>query len=1110
MKRNLQDHRFGLLNKQSSFRRLLVILLFYSNRACRTFVCTRVNDELSGKKEGEALTSKWGMRMLKPIAYLFISSLLIMQGNAYAGIRLSNNLSSSSEVKQPKRITGTVLDETGQPVIGATIKEKGTTNGIVTDINGQFSLTVNDNSVLEISYIGYVTQNVNVGSSNTIKISLKAKEQSLQEVVVTGFGLSQKKVTVTGAISTLGSKDISRSSSATVAGALVGKVPGLNFRQTDGRPGSSANLRIRNMGDPLFVIDGIQSDAGQFNNLDFNDIESVAVLKDASASIYGVRAANGVVVVTTKKGSKNSQSTVAVSTYYGRQDNFKFTNPADAKTYVKNYVQAETLRGGQRSYSQDDYQKWMAGTEKGYQGFDWLDYIWVSAPQSYINANITGGSDKTTYYVSVGNLDQDATIVNYGGFKRTNAQMNIETQVNNRLKIGARMNGRIEKRENPGVPGGDDYWLPRFATLRNTPVKGPYANDNPLYPQKSSDDVQSNFGILNYDLSGRMTDTYRVLQLQANAEYQIMDGLKAKVLGGYYFANRQMENQEYTYKLYRYDAATDTYPVDYTMNDPYRERINGYVEEITSNVQLAYDKKFGGHSLSAIAGMETIQRRDPNNQLVSTPVANNMNLINFKEIRSYSDNGANPQARIGWMGRVNYDYANKYLLELSGRYDGSWKFPPNDRWGFFPSASVGWRISEEKFWKDHKIKNIVSDFKLRGSYGLVGDDNTPDYNAFDYMSGYNYGSGGSVIDGVYVVGTAPRGLPVVTLSWIKAKIMDVGFDVSFLNNKLSAQLDYFRRLRTGLPASRYDVLLPSELGFTLPRENLNSDLHKGIDGSIRWSDKVNDFNYSIGGSFTYARIYDWEQYDNRKSNSWDVYRNSLNHRFGFINWGLEENGQFQNWEEIATYPIDNDREGNRTIRPGDIKYKDLNGDNIINGMDERPIAFRQDQTPVFNFGLNFSFNWKNIDLAFDFSGSSLSTYNQRHEQAVPFQNNGNTPQSVLDDAWHLSDVWDANSEIIPGTYPMAMLNRSGHSNYWSSTFWKHNVNYMKLRNLELGYNIPKKILSKVNISGVRVYVAGTNLFAITNVEGADPEQQDENGLGYPTMRMYNFGLNLKF
>jgi len=1034
----------------------------------------------------------------------------LFQQSAYANMKAAANLSIVSPVQEGRKITGIIYDEANQPIVGASIKEKATNNGATTNEKGTFSMMVSETASLEISYIGYVSQTIALGESNEVRVTMKPDNQSLEEVVVTGFGLKQKKATLTGAISTIGSEDVSRSSASTSSGALVGKIAGLNTRQTDGRPGSSTAIRIRNMGDPLYVIDGIQSDAGQFNNLDFNDIESISVLKDASASIYGVRAANGVIVVTTKKGSTNSKNTVSVNSYYGIQNNFKFVDPTDAKTYVKNYVQGETLRGEGRSYSHEDYDKWMAGTEPGYEGFNWLDYIWKSSPQTYVNLNVSGGSDKSNYYVSVGRLQQDATIRNYGGFERTNAQMNLETRVNERLKVGFNMNGRIEERENPGVPGGDDYWLPRFAVLRNLPTRSPYANGNPLYPQKAGDDPQTNFAVLNYDISGRMKETWRVLQLQANAEYEITKGLKAKALGGYYYGNRLYNNQENPYNLYSYDEKTGEYKVDYTMSDPYRERVNAHVEEITSNLQLAYDKQFGGHTVNAIAGLESIQRREPSEQVVSRPTANNLHLINLEELRNFNDTGDNTQARLGWMGRFNYNYEGKYLVELSGRYDGSWKFPPNHRWGFFPSGSVGWRISEESFWKESDWTNVFDDVKLRGSYGLVGDDNVDGYSAFGYMPGYDYKNGGSVIDGEYVIGSRPRGLPVTTLSWIKAKILDIGLDISFLNNRLTAQVDYFNRNRTGLPAARYDVLLPSEIGFGLPNENLNSDVNRGMDAAIRWADKIGELNYSIGGNFTYARFYDWEQYDTRRSNSLDEYRNSIYHRVGYINWGLEAIGQFESWDEIANYPIDNDRKGNTTLMPGDIKYKDVNGDKVINSLDERPIGYRQDATPILNFGLNFAFNWRNFDLAFDFSGTAFSSYYQRYEQAVPFQNNGNNPTEVFDDAWHLADVWDANSELIPGKYPMARLNMGDHSNYWNSTFWKHNVTYVKLRNLMFGYNLPTKWLSKAKISAVRVYFSGQNLFAISNVQGVDPEQQDENGLGFPTMRMYNFGLNLKF
>ncbi|MDD4116424.1 MAG: SusC/RagA family TonB-linked outer membrane protein, partial [Massilibacteroides sp.] len=385
-------------------------------------------------------------------------------------------IDKASPQQQKKIIKGTVVDTYGELVIGANIVEKGTTNGTITDINGTFSLSVADKAVLIVSYIGYLPQQVTVTGDN-LNIALKEDTQTLDEVVVTGFGLSQKKATLTGAITAIGSDEISRSVASTASGALVGKIAGLNTRQTDGRPGASTSIQIRNMGNPLYVIDGVQSDAGQFNNIDFYDIESISVLKDASASIYGVRAANGVVVVTTKKGKRNSKNTVSLNAYYGWQSPSTFPKPADAATYITNYIQSETVQGKtDYTYNKEDYQKWLEGKEKGYVPFDWYDFIWETNPQYYLNANVSGGSDKINYYFSVGHMNQDAMIVNYGGFQRTNVQMNIDAQINDRLKIGATMNGRIEERRNPGVPEADDYWMPRFGTYRNLPTKRPFAN----------------------------------------------------------------------------------------------------------------------------------------------------------------------------------------------------------------------------------------------------------------------------------------------------------------------------------------------------------------------------------------------------------------------------------------------------------------------------------------------------------------------------------------------------------------------------------------------------------------------------------------------------------
>ena len=1031
----------------------------------------------------------------------------------------------SIAMAQTRPITGTVRDAEGSTPIGsATIKALVSQQTTSSSADGTFSINVASNGdSLLVTYLGYEQTVVGVGANaNTVSISLTTSSESLEEVVVTGFGMAQKKETLTGAISAIGADDISRSLSSTTAGALVGKMPGLNFRQTDGRPGSSANIQIRNMGTPLFVIDGVQKDAGQFNNLDFNDIESISILKDASAAIYGVRAANGVVVVTTKRGKRNTKNIISLTSNYGFQNLSTFPKPADAVSFVESYIQSETVQGvGSYRYDAEDLAKWKQGTEKGYVPFDWYDYIWETSPQVYVNANVSGGSDKINYYFSLGHLNQNDVIVNYGGFKRTNVQMNITSQISDRFRVGASYNARHEYRRNPGVPGGDDLWLPRFGTFRNLPTVRPFANDNPDYPTLTSTDPGTNFGWLNYELSGERTETWRVSQLNFDAEYDIVDGLKAKALVGYYYASQRMDNHEFTYKLYDYDEATDTYPVIFENNNPWRERTMGHVEEMTSNVQLNYAKAFGAHNLAVIGGVETILRKDPSTWLHSIPTANALKLIDYETMDTYDDRGDNAQARIGYIGKINYDYDGKYLLELLGRYDGSWKFPTNDRWGFFPAASAGWRISEESFWKDNKIGSIVNDLKIRGSFGLVGDDNTAGYNPFDYLAGYNYkrfrnangdwvNLASSVIDGEYIIGTQPRGLPVTTLSWLRAEMINVGFDAAFLNHRLSTTVEFFQRKRTGLPAARYDVLVPTEVGFALPNENLNSDMHRGYEAVVRWSDRAGELSYSLAGNVTFSRFFDWDRYKPRFSNSWNVYRNSLVQRYGYLNWGLQSDGQFQSWEEIADWPIDNDRQGNRTLRPGDVKYKDLNGDGVINGLDERPIGYRQDATPALNFGLNFAFAYKGFDLALDFSGGGMYTFYKEWEMRTPFQNGGNMPQYYIDGAWKLSDIFDANSELIPGEYPMLLIGNGEHSNYWNSDFWKQNIRYIKLRNLDFGYSLPTRILEPLSITGVRVYFSGQNLYTLTNLIGIDPEMQDNNGLGYPTMRIFNFGLNVKF
>ena len=1014
------------------------------------------------------------------------------------------------------RVSGRVVDAEGVAVIGAGVSQKGTTNGVVTDAEGNFAITVQgSDAVLLVSFVGYAAQAVAVGDRAVLNITLREESQELSEVVVTGYA-TQKRATLTGAVSSAGAGDISRSVASTTSGALVGKLAGVNSRQTDGRPGSGAKINIRNMGAPLYVIDGVQKDEGQFNNIDFNDIESISILKDAGAAIYGMRAANGVVVVTTKRGKRNEGHSLNVNANYGWQSMFRFPEPADAPTYIRSYMQSDAILGNSPRFTADDLAKWTAGTEKGYVPFDWYDYVLNTTPQWYAGANASGGSESINYYMSLSHIDQTDMIVNYGGFYRSNVQMNVDANVTKKLKVGASFNGRIEERDHPGVPGGDDQWQALFAIYRNLPTQRPFANDNPSYPARTQQG-ETNFGMLSYDRSGHVNDKWRVGQLNFNAEYEIIPGLKAEGKFGYYFAHHWLDNQEYTYKLYGYDEASDTYPVVESMNNPYREREINNVEEINTQLQLSYGKQFAEkHNLSAFLVAESYQRETPRIWLHDSPASNALSLIKFPTLLELTDEGNRTEARLGYAGRLNYNYDEKYLFEFSARYDGSWKFKPEERWGFFPSASAGWRISEEGFWKSSAINTYMSELKLRASYGLTGDDGVDSYSAFDYMSGYSYNVGGATIDGKYVVGAEPRGLPNTTLSWMKAKTLNAGFELQLFNGRITAQLDYFRRLLDGVSARRNDVLIPSETGFELPYENLNSSVTTGVDGAIAWRDKLNllgdDLRYSVGGNFTFARMYDWYRYNEQFNNSWNEYRNSLSERYAYLNWGYRVVGQFQSWEEIASYPVDVDGQGNRTMRPGDLIYADLNGDNLINGYDERPIGYREGETPYLNFAVNLGVEWKGIDIAADFTGAAFASYFLEWEARNPFHDGGNNPQYYLENQWRLSDPADPNSALIPGKYPTVIAGNANHSNYKRSDFWLLNVNYLKLKNLEIGYTLPAKWTKKAGLEKVRVYSLMQNLFSIDNLDDVeiDPEIVGNSGVHYPTLRMINFGVNLTF
>ncbi|GAA4316476.1 TonB-dependent receptor [Compostibacter hankyongensis] len=1035
------------------------------------------------------------------------------------------SLKRMSVIMHAITVHGTVKDDKGISLTGVTVRVKGTGVGTVTDVNGTFSLDVPElNDTLVFTYVGYITKEVPVGGQTSLDVRLESSSKALKDVVVIGYG-TQKKEDLTGAISSVTSEDIEKvHGGSTVSTSLAGKISGLSFRQSEGRPGASAGIQIRNMGTPLYVIDGVVKDEGQFNNIAPNDIASISVLKDASAAIYGVRAANGVVVVTTKRGSLNMPTRVRIDAYTGWQNMFRYPNDVlNAYQWMAAAADAQMNGGGSTNITPEELEKWKKGTEYGYQSFNWRDFIFrKNAPQTSVNVNVSGGSKTTNYYFSVTRLNQDAVFRQYN-FNRTNIQSNIDTRIGERLKVGMDINGRIEQRKNPGVPGVDDYWEPLFAVMRNPPTEHPYANNNPEYLNDIGHN-NDNAALWTYARSGKWQSDWRVLQTNFHADYDLpVKGLSARAVYSYYYANQYLTNHEFTYDAYIYNPADSSYTPHGGSANPWQERQQDLVTESDLQGQLSYNNSFGQHTIGATFVTEWYQRRTLSNWLHDVPPVNQLDIIRANTIDQYNDHD-DEEARIGYIGRLTYNYAGRYYLEASGRYDASWKFAPGKRSGFFPSFSAGWRFTGEPFFKSLTGSgSVLDDAKLRVSYGQLGDDNInegipvddPRYiDPFGYIPGYHFGQGTVILDGEAVTSSRDVGEPITSVSWFISHIFDVGLDFSLGNGKLTGSLDYFYRKRTGLRAPKYDVVVPSELGYTLPDENLNSDAQVGGEVALSYTNKIGGLRYTVSGNMSYSRKRDLQTYKPTWGNSWDHYRNSVEERWAGIFWGYEVTGQFRSQEQINNYPVNIDGFGNKTLLPGDFIYKDANGDGAIDEYDMRPIGYNTAGQPALYGGLSITLGWKGIDFTADFSYAGLYSYNRNWEARWPFQNGGNLLKDYTD-RWHREDPFDLNSPWIPGKYPPLRFNDSEHSNYnKNSTWWLINIRQARLRTLELGYTLPGRWTQKVKIEKARIYLNGYDLFSFDNLKKnasfLDPEVSADNGLQYPQSKFVNVGINLTF
>ncbi|MDR1502903.1 MAG: TonB-dependent receptor [Prevotella sp.] len=1028
---------------------------------------------------------------------------------------------------QNKTITGIVADETNEPVAGASVVIKNTTVGTITDIDGKYTIQAPDNATLVFTFLGYSPKEEKVSGRSQINVSLTLDETTLDDVVVVGYGV-QKKVTLTGAVAGVKGSEMIKTKNENPQNMLTGKIAGVRVWQKSAEPGTfNNNFDIRGLGAPLVVIDGIPRTTADFQRLNANDIDDISVLKDASAAIYGVRAANGVVLVTTKKGSKDGKTSVSYNGTYTFQKPSGMPVLADPYQTMTLYNEQamNNISGGSIIYKESDFEAFRNGTRRT---TDWTNLVFSDyAPQTQHDLSITGGNDKTQYYIGMGYFYQEGFFksgdLNYDKY---NLRANITTKIVNGLTFDINLSGVADERNNPYTSAVDiirTYW-------RQGVLYPAYADpDNTMLNYQGLELQENAVAQMSSDVSGYRKYQQKYFQSSASLNYDlgvitpVLKGLSAKALVSYDYRTDNNTAYRKEYYQYAYNELTDSYDQAlFNTSSPSRLRRETYnKQQILSQLLLNYNRSFGEHTVSGVVGLET-QKRTGDNFYAQRELAFSTDYLfagvdeNQLGSMNIGNNDLYEEANSAMIGRVNYAYANRYLLEAQFRYDGSSKFAKGHQWGFFPSVSAGWRVSEEPFFKSISALSFVDQLKLRASYGVLGDDLANDWN-YEWANGYNYpatnsngGSGyynqyapGFIFGDKYVSAAATKPLPNIAISWYESRTLDLGVDFEGWNGLFGFSLDYFDRRRTGMFARRKGDL-PTVVGAEAPNENLDSDRHFGMDLELTHRNKINDFSYRIKAIGTITRQKHMVASEKGPwGNSYDRWRNdNLTDRYQGVQFGYTGAGRYQSWKDIWSYPIYKDR----GILPGDYKYEDWNGDGEINGQDMHPYAF--DQTPWLNYSINFDFAYKNFDLNILLQGSALGS--MKYEEplyAIWGSNGGGTLVQFLD-RWHpvdpTADPYDPATEWVSGYYGY-----TGHYPDANSSFNRVSTAYLRLKSIELGYTLPRiKALSSMNL---RVFANAYNMFTITGVKFVDPEHPDsDNGRLYPLNKTYTIGMSLTF
>ena len=1008
------------------------------------------------------------------------------------------------------QIEGSVENPEGDPLPGVNIVEQGTNNGTTTNMDGQFTFTVSDEeAVMVISFVGMQTIEKKVGDQRSFDFVLQPASSELEEVVVVGYGRQQKK-SLTGSVSDISADELEKASAHNINNKLAGRLPGLVSRQTSGAPGQNeASLYIRGVSttgsnQPTILVDGIQRD---LSNVDPNAIENITILKDASsAAVYGVQGANGVILVTTKKGSEGQEPTITFENSMDVTRNTRFPEFLNGPDYAYWYNKAREMDGKDPYYSSEAVKKIQNDEDPQgiYGDTDWFDRLYSDyGMNNHHSLSVRGGNEKVKYFVLGGLLNQQG-IIDEVKFKRYNLRSNIDVEVTDNLSASVNLAARQENRDRPYVGVQPNDWLNLvYQAVKAKPTIPAYNNEG--------EPVGSDIGwgnvnpVMARDESGYNRSTRNVFQSKLSFTYDLpgVKGLSLEFMGSYDHDYTRSKSWKSPYRLQVYKEGSNRYTEQWSTHagSGTNSLSEGFSEAYRTTIHPAvrFDRSFGEHDVEVLMLYE--QSRYVATGFSAAKKEFDLEALqhfNFSsEVVPNSVRGSKGiDVRSGAVGRINYAFQDKYLVEFSGRYDGSSRFPQDKRWGFFPAASVGWRIAEEDFFKDRF--DFVDNFKIRASAGMMGNDQIGKYQYLRSMqmtNGTKYMIGGSTVQALYT-----GAVPNYNITWESATTYNAGFDLDMWKGKLGVEFDWFYKITRDILQNIGGVMPPS-LGGNFPSiVNRGIVDNRGVELILTHRNKISkDFSYHVRGNMTYSENRHIKTDDSPNIPDYQKrVGQPLGGRLGFVAEGL-----FQSEEEIANSPL-----LKQDVRPGDIKYKDLNGDGKI--------TYEQDRTwigesslPDLMFGLNLGAQYKGFDMnvflqgaagtEIALSGTYASGVEDNTSFTRAFATNGNTPYYLVEDSW-TPENRDAEFTRLSTEF------RS--NNAYASSWWIRDASYVRIKDVQLGYELPDDLLNRFNIERVRIYLSGSNLHTFSALEYLDPESPNVHNGYYPQQKTYSLGVNI--